>query len=134
HTLASYDDAGVTGHRSAYVLEAGTYKLHVGNSVKNVKLATVEGGLGYEVESLRVVEQLEEVLAPIESFQRMKPGKQRADGTYELVYEDVPTRTVSLADRIEQRMPKTLEQTGNRGLTLRDVHEGKATMEAFIAQ
>ena len=31
--FASYDDAGITGHKSAFVLEAGEYKVYVGNSV-----------------------------------------------------------------------------------------------------
>jgi len=134
NSLASYDDAGVTGHRSAYVLEAGTYKLHVGNSVKKTETVRVNGGEGYELLELVVVEQLQEALAPTEPFQRLRPGARRDDDTYEMVYETVPTRTVSLAERIEQNMPKTLEQTGNQGYTLQDVKDGKVTFEQFIAQ
>lgn len=134
NSLASYDDAGVTGHRSAYVLEAGTYYIHVGNSVKKTETVRVDGGEGFQVAELIVVEQLEEALAPTESFQRMKPGARKSDGTYELVYEPVPTRTTNLAERIEKNMPQTLEQTGDRGLKLKDVQEGKASMEEFIAQ
>ena len=37
--IASYDDSGVTGNKSCYVLEAGDYNFYVGNSVKNNKLA-----------------------------------------------------------------------------------------------
>ena len=32
--FASYDDSGVTGHKSCYVLEEGLYKIYVGNSVR----------------------------------------------------------------------------------------------------
>ena len=35
YALASYDDAGVTGHKSAYVLEAGTYDFYVGSDVRS---------------------------------------------------------------------------------------------------
>lgn len=35
--MASYDDSGVTGNKSCYVLEAGDYAIYVGNSVRNVK-------------------------------------------------------------------------------------------------
>ena len=134
HAMASYDDVGVTGHPSAYVLEAGTYHLYVGNSVKNVVEIDVEGQKGYIVETLQVVEQLQEAMAPTESFTRMKPGTRNEDGTYELTYAEVSTRKVSMAERIEQNLPKTLEQTGNQGYTLRDVYDQKVSMEAFIAQ
>lgn len=134
HAMASYDDAGVTGHPSAYVLEEGVYQLYAGNSVKNVVPVQVDGHNGYTVAALQVVEQLEEALAPTESFTRMKPGARQADGTYELTYEEVPTRKISLAERMEKNLPVTLEQTGNQGYTLRDVSEGKVSMEAFIAQ
>lgn len=133
-TMASYDDAGVTGHASAYVLEAGTYRFYVGTSVKNLIAISVQGKDGYVVEALEVVEQLQEALAPIEGFSRMKPGARKEDGSYELITEEVPTRSVSLAERIEKNLPATLKQTGNKGFKLRDVYEQKVGMEAFIAQ
>ncbi|WP_054025690.1 glycoside hydrolase family 3 C-terminal domain-containing protein [Bacillus sp. FJAT-28004] len=133
-SMASYDDAGVTGQPSAYVLEAGTYRFYVGTSVKNLGEVAVQGQGGYVVETLQVVEQLQEALAPTESFSRMKPGAQKEDGSYEIVTEEVPSRKVSLADRIEKNLPVTLKQTGNQGLKLRDVYDQKVGMEAFIAQ
>ena len=94
----------------------------------------VDGQPAYIIQELQVVLQLEEALAPTESFTRLKPGARKADGSYEETYVDVPKRTVSLAERIAQRLPKTLEQTGSRGYTLRDVHAGKISLEQFIAQ
>jgi len=132
--LASYDDAGVTGYRSAYVMEAGTYYIYVGTSVKKVEPVRYEGRAGYIVDELRIVEQLEEALAPTEQYTRLKPGARKEDGTYEITYEEVPRRSISLADRIAQRMPVELPQTGNCGYRLRDVHDGKISMETFIAQ
>ncbi|RIX60087.1 beta-glucosidase [Paenibacillus nanensis] len=134
HSMASYDDGGVTGHRSAYVLEAGVYRLYAGNSVRNVKEIAVDGQVGFFVESLQVVEQLEEALAPNEAFTRMKPGTRKDDGSYELMYEEVPKRSVSLADRIASSLPETLEQTGDKGYKLKDVHDGTISLETFIAQ
>lgn len=133
-SMASYDDAGVTGHASAYVLEAGTYRLYVGTSVKNVEHVSIDGQDGYVVETIQLVEQLQEAMAPTESFTRMKPGARKDDGSYELIFADVPTRQVSMAERIEQSLPQTLEQTGNQGYKLRDVKDGKVSLEAFIAQ
>lgn len=134
HVMASYDDAGVTGYPSAYVLEAGTYRLYVGTSVRNVEEISFEGQNGYIVESLQVVEQLQEAMAPTESFTRMMPGARKEDGSYELTFVEVPKRKISMAERIEQNLPQTLEQTGNQGYKLRDVYDGKVTMETFIAQ
>lgn len=134
HAMASYDDAGVTGQPFAYVLESGIYTLYVGTSVKKVEPIGLEGQRGYVVDTLQVVEQLQEAMAPTESFTRMKPGARKEDGSYELNFAEVPQRKISMADRIQQNLPLTLEQTGNQGHKLRDVYEGKVSMEAFIAQ
>lgn len=132
--MASYDDSGITGHQYAYVLEGGLYNLYVGNSVKHVEKIDVDGESGYLVEALQVIEQLAEVLAPTNDFTRMKPGVQKEDGTYGLTYEDVPKQQISLAERIEENLPKIIGQTGNQGYTLNDVFAEKISMETFIAQ
>ncbi|CAM4220221.1 glycoside hydrolase family 3 C-terminal domain-containing protein [Paenibacillus typhae] len=133
-TMASYDDAGVTGYPSAYVLEAGTYRLYAGTSVKQAVPVGFEGKEGYVQEELEVVKQLQEALAPSESFTRMMPGARRADGSYELTYVEAPKQKISLAERIERNLPQSLEQTGDQGYKLRDVQEGKVSLATFIAQ
>ena len=133
-TMASYDDAGVTGHDSCYVLENGEYHVYVGNSVKNVIKVGVEGKSSYLVETLQVVEQLEEALAPTESFERLKPGVQKEDSTYEITYVEVPKQKISLEERIEKNIPEAILQTGNKGYKLKDVYDQKVSMETFIAQ
>lgn len=132
--MASYDDSGVTGYRSAYVLEAGAYRLYVGNSVKNVKPIYIAGEAAYKLDETQVVEQLEEALAPTEAIMRLKPGDKAVDGTYSMAYEKAPTREISLADRIYENLPETLEITGNKDFTLRDVYDKKVGMEEFIKQ
>lgn len=134
HAMASYDDAGVTGHSSAYVLEAGTYRIFAGNSVRNVSAAAVDGKEGYIVETLQVVEQLAEAMAPTVGFTRLKPGARKEDGTYELTSAEVPVRKISLAERIEKNLPASLAQTGDQGYKLQDVADGNVSMEAFISQ
>ncbi|ADL52700.1 glycoside hydrolase family 3 protein [Clostridium cellulovorans] len=134
NNMASYDDAGETGYPSCYVLESGEYKFYVGTSVRKVEQVVVEGKDSYLLEELQVVEQLEEVLAPIEDFRRMKPGVKKADGAYEIAYVDAPKRKISLAERIEKNLPETFEQTGDQGYKLRDVYDKKVSMETFIAQ
>ena len=78
--FASYDDSGVTGHKSCYVLEEGLYKIYVGNSVRCTEKANVDGKGGYEVSSCIVTEELEEALAPTKEFLRLKTGRQKEDG------------------------------------------------------
>jgi len=132
--LASYDDEGVTGHAYCYVLEEGNYQFYVGNSVKNVIKVGVEGKSSYLVESLQIVEQLEEALAPTESFARMKPGLGKEDGSYEITYVEVPKQKKSLAEFIEKNLPENILQTGDLGHKLKDVHDQKVSMKTFIAQ
>lgn len=128
--IASYDDSGVTGNKSCYVLEAGDYNFYVGNSVKNNKLAYT-----YKVEELKVTEQLSEAACPNnENLTLMKPGKRREDGTYEITYVPSQKPTVDMAKRIEDNLPKDMKITGDVGITLQDVKAGKNTIEEFVAQ
>ncbi len=132
--FASYDDSGVTGHKSCYVLEEGIYQIYVGQSVKKAQQVPINGKYGYEITELLVTETLQEAMAPEESFARMKPGTAKADGTYELIYEDAPIRTVDMEKRIKENLPEGFAMTGDKGIRLLDVAEGKATLEEFVAQ
>ncbi|HHW23770.1 MAG TPA: beta-glucosidase [Clostridiaceae bacterium] len=132
--MAAYDDGGYTGNVSCYVLESGEYFFYAGNSVRNAVRIPVEGRDCLFIPELRVVERLEEALKPVEPFKRMKPGRKKEDGTYELTYEDVPTRQVSIAGRIEKNLPEAIPQTGDKGYKLRDVFDKKVSMEDFVAQ
>jgi len=89
---------------------------------------------GYDVPELLVVEELQEAMAPTESFERMKPGAVKADGTYELTFETVPVRTVDMAKRIQENLPMELPVTGDKGIRLQDVADKKASLEDFVAQ
>lgn len=133
-SMASYDDTGETGYHFAYVLEAGLYQFYVGTSVKQAQLITLDGQAGLELAETQLVEQLQEAMAPTKPFKRMKTGAQKADGTYELIYVDAPTRISSLRERILNNLPPTIEQTGYQGYSLKDVKENKVSMETFIAQ
>lgn len=133
-SMASYDDCGSTGHKSCYVLEPGLYKIYAGNDVRTAKQVFLQEQEGIEISNCMVTEILQEALAPTEKFQRLCPGNRREDGTYEPKAEEVPTQTISLADRIQERLPKTMKITGNQGISFQDVRDGKASLEAFVAQ
>lgn len=136
--LAAYDDGGVTGYRSCYVWEAGEYRIHAGSSVRDTALVTIEEdgvrGEGIRIQETRPAVCLEEAAAPVEAFDRLKPGARKEDGTYEAVYEKVPVRTTDIADRICSRLPKAMEITGDKGIRFKDVRENKASLDSFIAQ
>ena len=132
-SLASYDDSGATDHKSCYVLEAGQYFFHVGNSVRHTQTVDVDGKGAYEVEALRVIEQCTQALAPIIKFDRIRADID-ANGKYAVSHEPVPQQTINLAERIEKNLPKEIEMTGDRGILLADVDDQKASMDAFIAQ
>ena len=127
YDLASYDDSGVTGHKSCYVLEEGTYEIFVGSDVRSAESA------GCYEEKFRVVEKLQEACAPVEKFSRMK-AVLMPDGSYQAVTEEVPVRTVNPQERRKQNLPETLAYTGDKGYKLVDVLDGKVSMENFVAQ
>ena len=127
YDLTSYDDSGVTGHKSCYVLEEGTYEIFVGSDVRSAESA------GCYEEKFRVVEKLQEAYAPVEKFSRMK-AVLMPDGSYQAVTEEVPVRTVDPQERRKQNLPETLAYTGDKGYKLVDVLDGKVSMENFVAQ
>ena len=126
--MASFDDSGATGHRNCYVLEAGDYTIHVGNSIRN----TTEC-LFFELAETVELQKLQEALAPYEKFDRMKPFCDE-NGRMLIEYEETPLVTVDMYDRREQELPEEIPVTGDKGITLLDVKESRATMDEFIAQ
>lgn len=132
--MAAYDDGGITGNKASYVLEKGIYNIYVGNSVRTAKKVTISGKDGYYVDETRVVKTLEEAMAPVQDFTRIKPGKRRENGVYEIEYENVPKRSIDLKQRILERLPKEMPITGNQNYTLQQVAANKVSMEDFVAQ
>ena len=127
YDIASYDDSGVTGHKSCYVLEEGCYEIFVGSDVRSAV------SVGCYEEEFRVIEELEEAYAPVEKFQRMK-AVLLPDGTYQAVTEDVPVRTIDPQERRANEMPETYVYTGDKGYKLVNVLDKKVSMEEFVAQ
>ena len=125
--LASYDDSGVTGNKSCYVLEAGEYKFYVGSDVRSAEYAC-----SFEQGEDLVTERLTQSLAPVESFERIKPVCE--GGAFSIGREAVPVSEVDESARRLEKLPKELAYTGDKGIKLWDVKNGKNTMDEFIAQ
>ena len=125
--LASYDDSGVTGNKSCYVLEAGEYKFYVGSDVRSAEYAcSFEQGENF------VTERLTQALAPVESFERIKPVCE--GGAFSIGREAVPLSKIDESARRLEKLPKEIAYTGDKGIKLWDVKNGKNTMDEFIAQ
>ncbi|WP_026827056.1 glycoside hydrolase family 3 protein [Exiguobacterium artemiae] len=125
--FASYDDAGLTGHKSSYVIEAGAYHLYAGTDVRTAAHVATQ-----TIEALRVVETLSENMAPITAFDRLKP--QQTETGYEVTYEATPLRTIDPEARRLAERPAARTYSDNQGLTLKDVYEEKTSLDVFLDQ
>lgn len=124
---ASYDDSGCTGHQSCYVLEAGEYVIYAGTDVRSA------GRVGsFEIKETAVVEQLQEAVAPVKAFKRLKAVE--TPSGIAMTEEPVPQRRVNLQERIRSNRPEAVEYKGDRGIPLAWVYDGKASKEEFLSQ
>lgn len=120
-SVASYDDSGVTGHKSAWVLESGDYVFFAGTDVRSASEA-------FSVTLPEtVVRQCSSALGPVTAFQRMV----NSDG--KPAFEDVPLTGTDFP-RNSAKLPAEIPQTGDRGIKLADVVNGRNTLEEFTAQ
>ena len=115
----SFDDSGVTGFRDAFVLESGEYRFYVGNCSTTDAL-----GGSFTICETRLLQQCLECCGPVAEFDVLtNEGK-----------APVTLGTRDLKRRILDNMPRPIAYTGDRGIRLQDVLEGKSTLDAFIAQ
>lgn len=119
YRLSSFDEGGDTGHKNCYVLLQGDYRLYVGEDVR----AAGEVGI-YTVTETRAIQTLTEAAAPEKPFPILtREGVGMAQG-----------KTVNLKDRILAALPEGKPITGDCGWKLRDVKEGRVSLEDFTAQ
>ncbi len=127
YAIASYDDSGASGYKSCYVLEEGTYTFYLGGDVRSAE--AVES---FEVEETIVVEDCDEALAPVTAFDRIKPAA--GEDGFSVGYEEVPQRSCSMKERMEQEELPEIPFTGDKGYVLGDVYDGKVSLDEFVAQ
>ncbi|MDY4489957.1 MAG: glycoside hydrolase family 3 N-terminal domain-containing protein [Candidatus Faecousia sp.] len=123
YRLSSFDEGGDTGHRNCYVLQAGDYRLYVGGDVR----AAGEVGV-YTVAQIRVIRKLTEAAAPEKPFPILtRVNGNRGEGT-------AAPKTKDLRAEILAALPEGKPITGDCGWKLRDVKEGRVSLEDFTAQ
>ena len=137
--MASYDDLGKV-KKSAYVLEAGSYDIYVGTSVRDVTKADYSYILNHDV----ITEQLSAKLVPTSLPKRML-----ADGSYEALPQSEPVDTDYSA--IGNIAPALTEGVGpgqraipyyrfadgmakNSSHDIMDVVEGRITLDEFVSE
>ena len=135
-SMASYDDTGKVA-KSAYVMEAGEYAFHLGNSVRN----TVELSYRYVEKEDRVTLQLQERVAPVLLKERMLlPGRQLlrrlrqpdcGSDIFDFMEGKPPYKGNWAGDAVAQAVG---EGAPAEKAMLIDVVNGKVTMEQFLAQ
>ena len=120
YDFASFDDRGVTGYANAYVLEKGDYNFHLGTDCRNTEVVFT-----LNIPETIVLDQLTQVGAPVTNFKIL--GKDGKD-------IDVATNNTDLKKVILENLPFDCGYTGDQGITLQDVKQGKSTLDEFIAQ
>lgn len=128
YQLTSYDDCGATNNAESYVTQQGEYDFYIGNNVRNG-----EKVYSYYQEETEVWERLKQICAPKFDMRIMQARKDE-DGNTVLSYKNASKERYDLATRIINNLPKTIEQTGDKGIKLDDVKSGKATLDEFVAQ
>jgi beta-glucosidase len=137
--LASFDDAGLTAHKDAYVLQQGSYRFFLGGGLHDLKEMAYTLELGAD----EVIQQLSEKLVPTSL-----PKRLRADGSY----EQLPTGPARDPNEciFPKMKPGTEEglQPACRGYERQfrytpyaegvrpfiEVYQGKITLDEFLAQ
>ena len=127
--LSSYDDAGATDYRYAYLLPKGEYVFHVGFNCRDTTAAG-----GFTLEADRLIRQVRSHAAPQkeERLMRLVPVC-TGDHIYRS-YEPAPVREYDLRQRILDALPPEIPQETYNGETWEDVRSGKLTEESFLAK
>ncbi len=129
--MASFDDTGAVC-RSAMVLEAGDYTVFIGTSVRELTEVYT-----YRLAEDTVTAQLHSYVAPHKLSKRL-----RSDGTYEALETTEPAPVYDTSDFPEKaqwaceyiQLSRTDTKRPDGLVMLEEVAEGKADLDAFLAQ
>ena len=119
--MASYDDMGDV-EKSAYVMEAGEYKIFVGSNVRDAK----EIDFRYEIKENKICQKLTEYCKPTKLGKRLT-----ATGEYiDVPDEDYTPKTFECAYECDVKIP----EEGEMKKQLIQVVNGEVSLDDFIAQ
>ena len=125
--MSSYDDSGITGNKSCYILENGVYNIYAGDNVRSAEKIH-----SLTVDETKVVKKYAEVLAPERDFDVLYPVYN--GDKYDIGLRPVSKRTIDYNERIKAQMPEEIPYTGDKGIKLEDVINERKTLDEFVAQ
>ena len=125
--IASYDDYSGSDTAYCWILEKGKYTFCIGSDVRSCT-GCFEFELGNDV----VLEKCEQALAPVTEFDRIKAVP--TENGLNAVKEKAPLSLIDEKQRLLASIPEEIKYTGDKGLKLADVKNGKCSMSEFIAQ
>lgn len=127
YQLASFDDCGLTNNAGAYVLVQGEYIFYVGSDVRAQQIA-----LTFYQEATEIYCRHKQICAPKVDFKIIHADYE--DGKAVANMKWVAKEKYDLATRIINNIPDDIAMTGDMGIKLIDVKNGKSTMDQFVAQ
>ncbi len=125
--ISSYCDRYLMGYQSCYLLQPGTYRFYLGENVRDAKLV---GQL--EIGNYRQVKKCVEACAPEKTFPILSAKEE--DSRRIQATEEAACRTTDLKQRIMDKLPAETFMTGDKGYKLKDVKEGRVSLDAFVSQ
>ena len=123
--MAAFDDTGITGNKSAYLLLKGDYRIYVGTDVRSAKCIFT-----YNLPEIVVTEQLSSAMAPYIDLEVIKAERNNDD--YVIGRRSIkgkPADTENFKTDF-----KELAFSGDKNIKLSDVWEKKHSLNEFIAQ
>ena len=127
YQLSVYCDHYVTGFRSCYLLQPGTYGFYLGENVRDSQPVGE-----FSVEEPKILKKCTEICAPAEAITVL--AAEEVSGTRIPTSRVTPKKSRNLAGAISSSLPADKFMTGDKGYKLKDVKSGKITMDAFVAQ
>ncbi len=104
--------------KSSFILDEGTYQIYVGTDVRSASLV-----FEYKNQTEKTICECKNTLNPNREFMRMKND----NGT--LAWEKVVPK-----ENYVGKKPDEIAYTGDKGIKLADVYNGKNTLDEFVAQ
>ncbi len=135
--MASYDEAGLTGHYSCLLLEKGNYIIYAGTDSLSALPIPLDGMDSLRISEDIVIEKHEQVLAPQKAFPVLRPLP-ASDASASPFVPDWTGRAraneVDLQKRIASRLPAELARSTFQGITFDDVKKNPSLLNDFVAQ
>lgn len=124
---ATFDDRGSSGYAHAFVLEQGEYLFHIGEDIR-----ATENFASWQLDETKLIEVLDNALAPKETFNRMKPMRDE-EGKFSLSWEELVVDSSQDSNNNPQQAVEAIGPNGELVL-FQDWVEGKASLEEYLAQ